>query len=157
VPAAGTSLVGTLAYFQARAVLTSSGCAEWTGTLSDDGYGKAVVGYRGHGKPVRRYAHRVLFEWWIGPVPAGMELDHLCRNRRCVNPLHLEPVTREENVRRGDLPRLMQDETFRPLRSPNARCVNGHEMTGDNVGRNERRRWCRACKRTTAQRMRSRT
>ena len=48
-----------------------------------------------------RIAHRLTYQWAKGPIPAGMELDHLCRNRRCVNPAHLEPVTHRENVRRG--------------------------------------------------------
>jgi len=146
------SAAGTLGYFQERVSLTPSGCAEWTGYLTADGYGKAVVGYRGHGRPIRKYAHRVMFEWWIGPVPKGLELDHLCRNRRCINPLHLEPVTRAENVRRGDVPTLMRDSDRRPRRGHVERCKHGHEMVGDNVGTNAQRRWCRACRRDIARR-----
>jgi hypothetical protein len=48
-------------------------------------------------------AHRYAYEWLIGPIPIGLDLDHLCRTRECVNPNHLEPVTRKENIRRSDL------------------------------------------------------
>jgi hypothetical protein len=156
MPARGTSTVGTAAYIQQRCRITPSGCVEWASTLSEDGYGKAVVGYRGHARPVRRYAHILTYEMWVGPVPPGLELDHLCRNRACVNPAHLEPVTRKVNVERGALPRLMRDPSFRP--EPKALlefCKHGHPMTGDNVGRNEKRRWCRACKRAVSQKRRA--
>jgi len=152
--AAGTSIAGTPQYVQERVRLVESGCAEWTSTLKD-GYGMAVIGYKAHGRPVRRPAHVVVYEWWIGKVPSGLDLDHLCRNRRCINPLHLEPVTRRENVRRGDLPRLMADPSFRPHREPIAVCKNGHSMAGENVGRNEKRRWCRPCKTESARRRRA--
>ena len=68
-------------------------CWFWLGNVDEYGYGR--VGGR------KRRAHRVWFELVRGPIPAGMDLDHLCRNRRCVRPDHLEIVTRQENIRRG--------------------------------------------------------
>lgn len=135
-----------------------NGCIVWTGRLTKDGYGKVVVGAtkRGAGgQPVRAFAHRVAWELEHGPVPAGKELDHLCRNRACRNAAHLEPVTRAVNVRRGDLPSMMRDHARRPRRAWLAECANGHSMTGANVGSNAKRRWCRACRREQKQRARS--
>jgi hypothetical protein len=74
-----------------RVEVTDSGCWEWQGYLDRDGYG-----HDGKGG-----AHRSAYVAKFGPVPPGMQLDHLCRNRRCVNPDHLEPVTHRENQRRG--------------------------------------------------------
>jgi HNH endonuclease len=71
------------------------GCWNWLG-YKRDGYGSA---HRDDGRTV--IAHRYVYELLVGPVPAGLELDHLCRNRPCVNPEHLEPVTRQENRRRA--------------------------------------------------------
>lgn len=76
-------------------VRKSDGCWEWTGSLSGGGYGQ----FRVHGKQAQ--VHRFAYGLLVGPVPEGLELDHLCRNRRCVNPAHLEPVTRSINVARG--------------------------------------------------------
>ena len=70
-------------------------CWEWTGGRSSAGYGYITAG--GRKQPV----HRVVYELLVGPIPEGLALDHLCRNVRCVNPDHLEPVTWRENVRRG--------------------------------------------------------
>ena len=73
-------------------------CWNWTAGTSAKGYGCFRLG--GHdGK--RTSAHRVAYELLVGPIPDGLELDHLCRNRRCVNPDHLEPVTGDENKRRS--------------------------------------------------------
>jgi hypothetical protein len=72
-------------------------CWQFTGnkTLGNHGYG--VVSVAG----TSRVAHRVTYEHYVGPVPVGLQLDHLCRNQACVNPDHLEPVTASENVRRA--------------------------------------------------------
>lgn len=70
-------------------------CWLWTGQLNNHGYG--LFSYKNR----KRAAHLVLWEHVVGPVPNGLELDHLCRVRHCVNPDHLEPVTHEENQRRA--------------------------------------------------------
>lgn len=73
----------------------NSGCWIWMGAIRDNGYGQ--TSFHGH----HETAHRATYEAFVGPVPEGLELDHLCRVRCCVNPDHLEPVTHSENVRRG--------------------------------------------------------
>jgi HNH endonuclease len=72
----------------------SSECWDWTGYVAKDGYGSVWL----KGKPVQ--AHIAVYSLLIGEVPAGLQLDHLCRNRGCVNPKHLEPVSKKENQRR---------------------------------------------------------
>ena len=81
--------------------LVSSGCWEWVGRTGKDGYGSVGAARNS------RLAHRVSYEWWMGDIPDGLEIDHLCRNRACVRPDHLEPVTHMENVRRGWVSRRM--------------------------------------------------
>lgn len=78
-----------------------SGCWLWTGSCLPTGYGQ--VGCRVGGKTYVSSAHRVAYRFVVGPIPAGLQLDHLCRVRRCVNPAHLEPVTPRENVRRSPI------------------------------------------------------
>lgn len=70
------------------------GCWVWTGGKTKDGYGRVRICDRNF------VSHRVSYEWANGAIPEGLELDHLCRNKACVNPEHLEPVTRVENQRR---------------------------------------------------------
>lgn len=111
----------------------SDGCWVWQGATSN-GYGVVGLGRRtdGTGK-----AHRVLYELLVGPVPPGMELDHLCRNRRCVNPDHLEPVTRQENIDRSPL-----------MPGSRATCPKGHPYEGENLYLYPNGwRACRACHR----------
>jgi len=72
-----------------------TGCWEWTGHRRQRNYGSIGIGRRG-----RVTAHRFVYEHTIGPIPEGLEIDHLCCNQSCVNPLHLEPVTHRENMRR---------------------------------------------------------
>jgi HNH endonuclease len=76
-------------------VETTPYCWEWTGAKTDRRYGSIGV----EGKTC--YAHRISYEREFGPIPDGFDIDHLCRNRACVNPHHLEAVPRKENLRRG--------------------------------------------------------
>jgi HNH endonuclease len=80
-----------------RSIDTSTDCWLWTGTVATNGYGRAWDRERKRARP----AHRYSYEMFVGPVPDGKELDHLCRNRRCVRPDHLEAVVHRENVLRG--------------------------------------------------------
>ena len=115
-------------------------CWTWTGSRRRDGYGQFVLGRRPDGRVHSVPAHRWLYVYCNGPVPHGLEIDHLCRNRSCVSPEHLEAVTARENVRRGQSPA-----------ADNARrthCVRGHEFTPDNtLRRTTGGRTCRTCNR----------
>lgn len=112
------------------------GCWQFTGALTSYGYSQVRLGT---GRPCA-LGHRVAYEALIGPVPDGLELDHLCRNRACVNPAHLEPVTHQVNLLRG--------QTINASKAQQTHCVNGHEFTADNtrIYRDGTRR-CRACDR----------
>jgi len=76
------------------------GCWLWMGRLNNNGYGSIRIMSKLVAGPT--LVHRFAYELLVGPIPEGVELDHLCKNRRCVNPAHLEPVTRSENCSRGD-------------------------------------------------------
>lgn len=83
------------------------GCLIWTGATNQGGYG--VITHKGKS----RSTHRTLYELKAGPIPKDHHLDHLCRVRRCINPHHLEPVTREENSRRVPRTKRNRDRCFR--------------------------------------------
>jgi hypothetical protein len=108
----------------------SGDCWLWTGAKNPKGYGKIS----------QRYAHRMVYEALVGPIPEGLVIDHLCRNTSCVNPAHLEPVTNIVNLLRGPNPRREQTS-----------CVNGHEFTEQNTYiRPNGCRTCRTCGRDKA-------
>lgn len=114
-------------------VVIDTGCWIWTAKRSRTGYGQ----FRHDGQ--MRSAHRVMYELSVGPVADGLDLDHLCRVRYCVNPRHMEPVTRRENMLRGD---LGKDRWY----AGKPYCRNGHDLTvpnAFNVYASTRR--CRLC------------
>lgn len=112
----------------------NTGCWLWTGFVRADGYSQAHLA--GYGK---QYGHILSYEAHIGKVPIGLELDHLCRVRCCVNPRHLEAVTRRVNTLRGISPAARQ--------ARQTHCLRGHELSGANLYRKNRHRYCRACHR----------
>jgi hypothetical protein len=77
------------------------GCWIWTAFLHSDGYGRFHT-KDANRKTIGRLVHRITYEELVGPIPEGLELDHLCRNRACCNPEHLEAVTHRVNVQRGE-------------------------------------------------------
>lgn len=100
--------------FNDKVFVVPDGCWLWCGSIHANGYGK----FRFDGDI--KYAHRVAYVLFVGVIPDGLVIDHLCRKRSCVNPSHLEPVTRGENTRRG-LP-------------TNSVCVHGVGLTRCNDG-----------------------
>lgn len=124
--------------FVAYIALQDDGCIVWTGGKSGGksggGYGMfSAVGTRG--VEHRVLTHRWSYEQFVGPIPEGFDIDHLCRNRACLNPDHLEPVTRAENIRRASALKTC--------------CPAGHPYTAENtyVRPGTVHRKCRACAR----------
>lgn len=103
----------------------------WTAAVDPTGYGRFSVGGG------MLYAHRWAYEAFVGPIPDRQQIDHLCRVRRCVNPLHLEAVTQRENLLRG-----------RKANGPKTHCLRGHRFDEANTYRaSDGRRSCRTCRR----------
>lgn len=125
---------GPLERFIAKRIVQEDGCWGWKGAVNGSGYSLLVL----NGKSIR--AHRWSYENWVGPIPEGFHIDHLCRNRYCTNPEHLEAVSHRENLLRG--------KTIAARNSAKTHCKNGHEYTEANTKiTNEGARSCRACMR----------
>lgn len=114
-----------------RRSVAPTGCWEWSGYHAKTGYGTMAFG----GKP--EYVHRVSWEVFRGPIPIGLQIDHLCRNRSCFNPDHLEPVPQAENIRRG--------EGVSGINARKTHCQKGHEFTPENTYLSRGFRSCRTC------------
>ncbi len=133
-----------------RTVVTQDGCWEWRGGLMKNGYGQVHVTV--DGKKRNFYTHRVGYEFFGGPIPEGLQIDHLCRNRCCWNPAHLECVTGAVNRSRGMGPSLTSARL-----SARTHCKYGHEFTPENIYRDTRgARQCRVCNRRRWRARRSR-
>lgn len=118
--------------FWVKVTVTPGGCWRWTASGTPAGYG--VFYWDGR----QGYAHRFSHEHFIGPIPAGFDVDHLCRNRRCVNPAHLQAVTRLVNLHRG--------MTIPAANAAKDRCPGGHRYDAKNTYfRSDGSRVCRAC------------
>lgn len=125
-------------------------CWNWTASVCKWGYGQFNVNRTGK----KMQAHRIAYTALVGTIPEGLELDHLCRNTSCVNPDHLEPVTREENqaripeqIRFGARPKGWLPSWVTSGKNVTGFCKHGHEYTEDNTyyykdGRTD----CRRCK-----------
>jgi hypothetical protein len=121
--------------FESQYEIDPSGCWLWTKNRLPNGYGRFSYQHQWY------IAHRVSYTIHKGPIPGILDLDHLCRVRHCVNPDHLEAVTRRENLLRGI--------GATAIHAAKTHCVNGHEFTEANIYRapkEPRVRACRACR-----------
>lgn len=121
--------------FMRKIAIEPSGCWRWTDAPKDTGYGTISLRRR------IVYAHRFSYESFVGPIPDGLVIDHLCRNRRCVNPAHLEPVTNRENIY------IRSVGFFAPY--VRGECQRGHPLTTENVYVRPKggARMCKPCQR----------
>jgi hypothetical protein len=130
-----------------------SGCWIWLGSLNTNGYGDVSPCKATEGRS--RLAHRLSYEQANGPIPDGLELDHLCRVRCCINPDHLEPVVKQVNILRG--------EGLGARSARKTHCVHGHPLSGSNLKIRTQRtngrihRDCLACDRIPRRRRRRST
>lgn len=130
----------------------STGCWNWGACILKNGYGQTYW----NGK--RDYAHRVSYQIYKGEIPDGLVIDHLCRNKACVNPEHLELVSQSENVLRGW--RLAHQNGVPVKYNPRPSCTRGHLFVPENIKLKSRNKYlfrmCRICNRAARKRNRIR-
>ena len=118
----------------------SSQCWEWIGCKEKDGYGRVNAEIDGTRETL---AHRASYRTFVGQIPDDKEIDHICKNRCCVNPAHLRPLTHLENVARGDYSTTHRNKV-------KTHCKRGHALSGKNllmeIGKSGPARKCRACR-----------
>ena len=133
--------ISTLERLLQKISITENGCWEWQASLARGNYG--VIGHK------RRtvYAHRFSYEHYKGRVPDGLQIDHLCKNPKCVNPEHLEAVTPSENTRRSDAPRIAAERHLAITH-----CPKGHPYDLINTRYYKGKRFCKECNRLSKQR-----
>jgi len=120
----------------------NSGCWLWTGVIGPKGYGHGFIG-----KGRTRSAHRAAYELFVGPIPDGVEIDHKCRVRSCVNPKHFDLVPHRVNVQRGIAVGEAGRDASHKRQAERTHCKNGHEFTEQNTRIWKGARICRTCKR----------
>ena len=117
-------------------IIPESGCWVWMGATNLRGYGQVKRGFRG--KKKIKGVHRIFYEHYVGPIPEGLEIDHLCRERTCVFPKHLKAVDHDENIRRG---------THNNQYKNASHCIYGHPFSGENLYiQPNGERTCRICR-----------
>lgn len=112
-------------------------CWIWCGGVDGKGYGQVRAKRASDGQHTTRRLHRVVYELLMGAIPSGLDLDHLCRVRHCINPWHLEPVPRRINLLRGI--------GFPAVNASRTHCPKGHPYSGDNLSIRRNARHCRKC------------
>ena len=120
-----------------------NGCWLWLGHRKEKGHGTF---WAGKGKSTQ--AHRFAYESLVGPISDGLQIDHLCRNPPCVNPAHMEPVTRAENLRRGNHRGPADGSGAARHQREKTHCPRGHPYSGENTYSPPSRptaRYCRQC------------
>jgi hypothetical protein len=114
-----------------------TGCWEWTSTCAGAGYG-ILFSHHVKGKVRFVYAHRFSYQQFVGPIPEGQEIDHICKNKKCVFYKHLRTVTHRENMLSGD--------TVAGHFAKRTHCIRGHEFTKENTHIHSKGyRVCKAC------------
>ncbi len=112
----------------------ASGCWEWNSYRLKTGYGRVTF------KGVSQIAHRLIYKLIVGPIPPGLDLHHVCRNKGCVNPRHVMPLIRKAHL-------AEEDHSTKGIRErEKTHCPKGHEYAGDNLYVHNGKRGCKACR-----------